>query len=234
MVIGNGLLARRFVSYKNNDRFLVFASGVSNSKTKNPELYKREIALLQKSINDHPEKIFIYFSTCSIYDPDEKKSAYVLHKLNIENIIRASAGQYFIFRVSNVAGTSSNPNTLLNYFHYHIKNGVNFDLWINACRNIIDIDDLFFIADHLLQHATPPAEPVNIASPFNHPVSEIVSAIECFLDTKSNYIEVNKGSCFEIDLSVIRPVLQQSPVQFDNDYLAKLLAKYFNPKSTTQ
>ena len=37
MVIGNGMVAKRFGSYKINDQFLIFASGVSNSKNINPE-----------------------------------------------------------------------------------------------------------------------------------------------------------------------------------------------------
>jgi nucleoside-diphosphate-sugar epimerase len=227
MVIGNGLLAKRFESYQDKDQFLIFASGVSNSKTKNPEAYKRETDLLNKCIEQHPAKTIVYFSTCSVYDPDEQQSAYVLHKLHIESIIREKANSYFIFRVSNVAGQSSNPNTLLNYFFYHISHGINFDCWTNACRNIIDIDDVFFITDQLLKEKGNAAEPVNIASPVNYPVKEIITAIENFLNTKSNYVEVSKGSCFDIDLSVIRPVLEQSPARFDNDYLPRLLGKYF-------
>jgi len=227
MVIGNGLLARRFESYKNDDRFLVFASGVSNSKTKSPEAYRREVSLLLKSIEEHPGKIITYFSTCSIYDPDEVNSAYVQHKLRIEDIIRANSPSHFILRVSNVAGKSSNPNTLLNYFYYHIRNGINFDLWMNACRNIIDIEDLFFIADHVLENATPGGQSINIASPVNHPVPAIVAAIESFLATRSNYIEVNKGTCFDIDLSAIQPILQKLPTKFDNNYLPGLLSRYF-------
>jgi nucleoside-diphosphate-sugar epimerase len=227
MVIGNGLLARRFISYDNDDRFLIFASGVSNSKTKNQEAYNREVELLRESILKYPDKTIVYFSTCSIYDPDEINSAYVQHKLNIENIIQTTAREYFVFRVSNVAGKSPNPNTLLNYFYYHIKNGINFDLWANACRNIIDIDDVFFIADQLLKNYQPSNLPINIASPVNYPVKEIVLAIEFFLNTKSNYTEVSKGGCFEVDLSVIQPVLRNFQTKFDDGYLATLLAKYF-------
>ena len=227
MVIGNGLLAKRFESYQQDDRFLIFASGVSNSKTKNPDVYSRETVLLGEMIRQHPGKIIVYFSTCSIYDPDEKQSAYVLHKLHIEDIIRSTASSYFIFRVSNVAGRSPNPNTLLNYFFYHIRHGINFDLWANACRNIIDIDDVFFIADQLLQSQLSSVEPVNIASPVNYPVKDIVSAIETFLGIKSNYVEVSKGSCFDIDLSGIQLVLERSPAIFDNGYLNGLLKRYF-------
>jgi nucleoside-diphosphate-sugar epimerase len=227
MVIGKGLLAKRFESYQHDERFLIFASGVSNSKTKNPDLYNRETALLRDYLHQYPDKIIVYFSTCSIYDPDEQQSAYVRHKLHIEELIRQKARQFFIFRVSNVAGHSSNPNTLLNYFFYHIRNGINFDLWTNACRNIIDIDDVFFIADELLKKTPASPAPLNIASPVDYPVKDIVSAIETFLGTKSNYVEVNKGSCFDIDLSAIRPVLERSATIFDTNYLAGLLAKYF-------
>ena len=32
MVIGNGMIANRFMSYKNDEDIIIFASGVSNSK----------------------------------------------------------------------------------------------------------------------------------------------------------------------------------------------------------
>lgn len=227
MVIGNGLLAKCFESYRQDDRFLVFASGVSNSKTKNPDAYNRETTLLEESLRLYPAKTFVYFSTCSVYDPDEQHSAYVLHKLQVEQTIREKAGSFFIFRVSNVAGTSPNPNTLLNYFYYHIRHGINFDLWTNACRNIIDIDDVFFVADQLLQTKQYSATPVNIASPVNYPVKEIVFAIENFVGIKSNYVEVNKGSCFDIDLSGIKSILRHFGNKFENSYLDGILKKYF-------
>ncbi len=227
MVIGSGLLARHFESYNKDDRFFIFASGVSNSKTKNTDAYNREISLLRETIQQYPEKTIVYFSTCSVYDPDEIKSAYVQHKLKIEDIIQTTVPRYFIFRVSNVAGKSPNPNTLLNYFFYHIKNGINFDLWMNACRNIIDIDDVFRIVDQLLKKNLFATQPINIGSPVNYPVKEIVAAIELHLNTKSNYVEVNKGSCFEIDLSAIQPILENTQLQLNDDYLAGLLAKYY-------
>ncbi len=41
MVIGNGLVARSFDSYAQDDRFLIFASGVSNSKSSTDEDFKK-------------------------------------------------------------------------------------------------------------------------------------------------------------------------------------------------
>jgi nucleoside-diphosphate-sugar epimerase len=227
MVIGNGLVARRFASYYSRDNFLVFASGVSNSKTKNPEVYNREMKLLKDSVQKYNTRSIIYFSTCSIYDPQEKGSAYVQHKLQIEDLIQTHARQYQIFRVSNLAGTSSNPNTLLNFFFNHIKNGINFDVWTNACRNIIDIDHAYLIIDHILKNNLFPNQVINIANPVNHEAKKIIVTIETFLNVRSNYIEIDKGACFEIDTSPIQHIIQELGIRFDSGYLKYMLNKYY-------
>lgn len=227
MVIGSGLVARRFELYNSKDNFLVFASGVSNSKTKNPEAYNREIKLLKDSLQQYDTKIFIYFSTCSIYDLQERESIYVKHKLSIENLIQTQAKKYHIFRISNLAGKSSNPNTVLNFFFNHVKNGVNFDLWANACRNIIDIDDAYLIIDHILKNKFFPNQIINIANPEDYPVKKLITAIESFLNIRSNYIEIEKGSCFAIDTSSIHPLIQELGIRFDPEYLSDLLNKYY-------
>jgi nucleoside-diphosphate-sugar epimerase len=228
MVIGKGLVARRFDLYNSQDNFLVFASGVSNSKTKTPETYEREMKLLKESVHKYNTQSFIYFSTCSIYDPHEKESAYVQHKLNVEEFIQTHARQYHIFRISNLGGISANPNTLLNFFFNHVKNGVNFDLWTNACRNIIDINHAYCIIDHILKRNLFPNQVINIANPVNHPVKEIITAIETFLNIKSNYIEIEKGACFEIDTSPIQHIIQELGIGFDPEYLSNLLNKYYS------
>jgi nucleoside-diphosphate-sugar epimerase len=227
MVIGNGLVAKKFDSYKEEDQFLVFASGVSNSKTTNAELYTREINLLRENLYAHKDKSFIYFSTCSISDPEEKNSLYVRHKLEIEKLIQENAGHYNIFRIPNLAGVSSNPNTVLNFFYYHIKNGINFNLWVNACRNIIDIDDAYIIIDHILKNQLFSNQIINIANSRNYTVKEIILAIESLLKIKSNYIEINKGACFDIDISCLTPIATKLKIKFDRDYLDNLLKKYF-------
>jgi nucleoside-diphosphate-sugar epimerase len=227
MVIGNGLVARRFELYNREADFLVFASGVSNSKTKNPEAYNREMKLLKDSVQKYNSKSLVYFSTCSIYDPYEKGSAYVQHKLQIEDFIQTQAKQYHIFRISNLAGISSNPNTLLNFFFNHVKNGVNFDLWTNACRNIIDVDHAYLVIDHILKNSLFQNQVITIANPANHPVKKIITTIETFLNIKSNYIEIDKGTCFEIDISPIQPIIQKLAIRFDLEYLKDILNKYY-------
>src|SRR5688572_10553895 len=119
MVIGNGMLAEGFRSFGPDHRYMVFAAGVSNSSNLDNNEYKREHDLLERSLLDNPEKIPVYFSTYSILDPGLKDSVYVKHKLAMENLVTKHSQNYFILRVTNVAGRSSNVNTVLNYFFYH-------------------------------------------------------------------------------------------------------------------
>jgi len=227
MVIGNGMVAKGFESYKADDRFLIFASGVSNSKNINPETYERELSLLQQSIKENPEKILVYFSTCSIYDPGEESSKYVLHKRQIEHLVQKDQKQFHIFRVSNLVGQSGNRNTILNFYVYHILNGINFDLWINATRNLIDIDDMYKIADYMLRKGVAQNQVINIANTKNYTTWEIMAAIENLWKTRANYIPIAKGSPFAIDLATIRPIMEELGIHFGKDYLTNLLRKYY-------
>ena len=228
MVIGNGMVAKRFESYKTNDQFLIFASGVSNSKNINPAAYERELILLQKAIKENPEKILVYFSTCSIYDPGEENSKYVLHKKQIEHLIQKDQKQFYIFRVSNLVGRSGNHNTILNFYVYHILNGINFDLWTNATRNLIDIDDMYKIADDILKKGVVQNQVINIANTQNYTTQEIITAIENLWNTKANYIPILKGNPLTIDLSAIRPIMKELGIRFGKNYLTSSLRKYYD------
>jgi nucleoside-diphosphate-sugar epimerase len=227
MIIGNGMVAKRFESYKTNDQFLIFASGISNSKNINPEAYERELILLQQSMKKNQEKILVYFSTCSIYDPGEENSKYVLHKKQIEHLIQKDQKRFYIFRVSNLVGQSGNRNTILNFYVYHILNGINFDLWTNATRNLIDIDDMYKIADDVLKKGVIQNQFINIANTENYTTQEIITAIENLWNIKANYIPIQKGNPFIIDLAAIRPIMKELGIHFGKNYLTNLLRKYY-------
>ena len=72
MIIGNGLIANVFGDYKENDNYVIFASGVSDSTNMDESAFKREEQLLNEITTLYKEKIIIYFSTCSIYDTQKK------------------------------------------------------------------------------------------------------------------------------------------------------------------
>jgi nucleoside-diphosphate-sugar epimerase len=129
--------------------------------------------------------------------------------------------------VSNLVGYSPNPNTLLNFYVYHILNGINFDLWTNATRNLIDIDDMYKITDDILKRGVVQNQVINIANTENYTTQEIITAIENLWNTKANYIPIEKGNPFIIDLSAIRPIMKKLGIHFGKNYLPNLLRKYY-------
>lgn len=227
MIIGKGMVAKGFSSYEKNDDILVFASGVSNSANTSTVEFEKEQSLLQDTIINHPEKKLIYFSTCSVYDVSLRNTPYVMHKLRMESIIETEHTNYLIFRVSNIAGKTINPHTVLNYFYNHIIEGSHFDLWENAQRNIISIEDLFKICSCIIEDNLFNNEVINIANPNTYDVKYIVSEVEIFTGKKANYTMIQKGGGPLINLSKIKNHITQTGIQFNDEYLKNVLQNYF-------
>lgn len=227
MVIGNGMIATRFGSYRNDERFVVFASGVSNSTLNDVDSFVRELNLLKETIRKYPTAQLVYFSTCSIYDPAMQQSAYVLHKLTVENLIQETHPNHIIFRVSNPIGKTDNRNTILNYFITHIREAQHFTAWKYATRNLLDIDDMYAISDCILQKQTHNPEIINVANPVNYSVISIIHGIEQHFSKKADYSIVDRGSSPLIDITAIEPILSELKLEFDEHYFAQLLTKYF-------
>jgi len=171
--------------------------------------------------------MLIYFSTTSVDDPDLQQTAYVQHKLNMEDLVRSNAHRYAIFRLSNLAGRSDNPNTILNYFFQHIAQGIPFQLWQRSERNIIDVEDVYRIADHLLQHQMATNRTLNIANTASYPVTYIVDTIEEFCGKQGLYSLDDRGGPVSIDTHEIAAVCETLGIRFGEGYLEKILQKYF-------
>lgn len=229
MVIGNGLIANQFISYNNDEDILIFASGVSNSSEVNDIEFLRELNLLKEMISKYKSAKFIYFSTLSINDPSLKNSSYVNHKLNIEKHLTTYHDNYIIFRVSNVVGPIKNKNTMLNYFINAIKNNALIDIWKNAERNLLDIEDLFILSEKMIKRKVFKNQIVNIGSRKNLSVFSIVKEIEIFLNIKANFKLLNKGSKYSFDLSFVSDqlILIEEKKGSGNEYLNYLLKKYY-------
>lgn len=230
MVIGKGLVARAFKQYETIDPFLIFASGVSDSKTSTRNDFMREHELLLSSIEEYPLKNIVYFSTTSVNDPDLQTTPYVQHKVAMEALIRLKAAHYHIFRLSNLAGHSGNQNTILNFLHNHIIHDQPFELWNHSERNIIDVADVFRISHYILENNLFLNQVVNIANERNYPVIEIVQSIESFTGKKAIFTEKERGVKFAIDVSDILPICQLLGIGFGHNYLTKLLEKYYPKK----
>lgn len=225
MVIGNGLLANSFSKYENDNSALVFASGVSNSLEVNDSEFNREKNLLLSNLSAHPEKKFIYFSTCSIYDPSLSGSAYILHKRKIESLIAENHDNYLIIRFPNIVGDRGNKHTLINYFVSAVKSNEQICVWKNATRNLLDQTDAFMLVEEILKRGFR-NEIVNVANPVDYWVIDILHEVEIYLTKKANYTLVDKGARYTIDVSKIEEMIHDLKKDFSINYLKSMLKKY--------
>jgi nucleoside-diphosphate-sugar epimerase len=226
MVVGNGLMAKRFSAYQSSPEVVIFASGVSDSKSTDEAAFEREFQMVEHTLSLYPDSLFVYFSTCSIYDPSLSARSYIIHKLKVEERIAASGVPYMIFRVSNVAGPGGNPKTIFHFLAKAVKEGLPFELWMHAYRNLVDVDDVFALVKYLVEHGRKNAV-YNIANPASFHLPEMVRVMEHYFHQKARYGRVEAGDFFHIDTSLVEEIAAAAGVDFDGDYLRRLLLKYY-------
>jgi hypothetical protein len=225
MIVGNGLIAKAFhENYANNDDVLIFASGVSNSSNTDPNEFLREKTLLESFLSE--QKKIIYFSTCSIEDPSVADSPYILHKLEMEKLIK-SADDYLIFRLTQPAGKTDNPNTLLNYLCEHIKSKKIFNAYSKAVRNIIDIADVKKIASHIIETRLVENDIVNITSPIYLNMFEIIEILEKVLNKKANFKLEIKGNAWQVDSQIALDISKKLDINYGDNYVFRTIKKYY-------
>lgn len=226
MIVGNGLIASLFTEC-DQENIIFFASGVSNSLETKKEEFLREENLIKKTIIENPNKVFIYFSTCSIYDSSKAESQYVLHKLKMEQIIIQLCPQYLILRLSNAVGNGGNPNLLMNYLVRSVKNNEIINVHTKATRNLIDVEDIKNITNQLIdkQYFN---KIINIAYPENYTIIEILEIMEKFYQTKLYLNLVKSGSGYVIDTHDVESYFIQHALTNKETYLHKILEKYYS------
>jgi nucleoside-diphosphate-sugar epimerase len=228
MIIGSGMLATSFSSsYAGSTDVTICAAGVSNSSCADPREFERERTRLAESLETHRGcGTFVYFSTCSILDPEMANKPYVLHKIAMEQLVKAHAG-YLILRLPQLAGRSANPHTLLNYLYARISRSERFSIWCRATRNIIDVDDVLKIGRYLIDNGKLKCKTLNVANIQSYPVTDIVSTMECVCGKKAIFDAVEKGDSYPIDVLRIAPLLPAAGVEFSSGYLSNVLRKYY-------
>ncbi len=227
MVIGNGLMAQAFQRYKNNDGVLIFSSGVSSSKLCTIYDCAREESLLRKTLDECDSKIlFVYFSSCSIVSSNLTDDIYHTHKKKMESIIQMDAKRYTIFRLSNVVGGVVNLDTLFYYLVNKIKLQEEFDLWSKAKRNIMDIDDVVNIVNHIIDNGFFANEIINVANLNDVTVDEIVNEISRYLGIDAKYSIIKHNDNYHIDTIKIEPIIKKLGLNFDSNYLKNITKKY--------
>jgi len=222
------MVARSFASAAlDQASAVVFASGVSNSDCVDIAQFERERMLLSTSLADTPlNASFIYFGTCSVYDPDAQKKAYVRHKLEMEAIVLSHA-QGRVIRLPQIAGPNAPPNTLIASLVAKVRSGEQIQVWQDAVRNIIDIEDVVKIVSTLASQRFLDKKVVNVANPVSISVIDLVRAIESCLHISPRVELVKKGCPYDIDISALRGIFELAGVEFGPNYLVNAIKKYY-------
>ncbi len=227
MVVGNGMIAKAFESFKDNNDVIIFASGVSNSKETNPEEYYRELKLLTSYTNMQDKKL-IYFSTCSIFDSDLEWNPYIKHKIEMEKFIRENFKNYIIFRLPNVIGRTENPNTFFNYFKNKIANNEEIIIKRNAVRFLIDMDDVSDLVPLIIERPINNCKTFNIAYNNKRSVYEIAHLMAFVMNKKLNYKFVDGGVDYQLDNIGFVNFAKERKKDKNKFYIKYILTKYLN------
>ena len=229
MIIGSGLLARAFsLAFLKRDDVCIYAAGVSNSNCTNVNEFARERQRIEAALRKarHVDA-FVYFGTCSIADIDLQNTPYIQHKLAMEQIVREHP-QNLILRLPQCAGKTPNPHTLLNFLYARIARSESFNLWCKAKRNIIDVADVVSIAQQVIANCSARNTTFNIANVVNYSIADIVSTMERVIGKRAIYDIVDRGAEYFIDINKILTALEKAGVKFGNDYLEKVIYRYYN------
>lgn len=228
MLIGSGLLAQAFMEASSqHEDVCIYAAGVSSSICVDPAEFGRERLRLSDALQKSQRAdAFVYFGTCSVDDPEARLTAYVLHKLGMEQLVRAHP-RHLILRLPQVAGRTPNPHTLLNFLYARISRSESFTLWRDARRNVIDAIDVAAIAGELIAESAARNVTVNVANPVSYTMAEIVSAMERAVGKRAIFDIVERGSQYFIDVRAILPAIERAGVIFGDGYLERVIGKYY-------
>ncbi len=227
MLVGRGVIANRFLDFALQSSAVIFAGNIHDSTIQDETLLREEETTLLSALSQSLDATFVYFSSCSVLDPNESGSPYVKHKLHMEQLVQKSGRKYLIFRLPQVLGFGNEPSSLVNFLVDAIYNEKPFKVWKNAEKNLIDIDDVYDVVKEILSKGTFINQIVNIASPLKTPVLELVRVIEIYFKRKANYELIERPSGVEIDSKSIHDIFLDLKIKFDSKYLERSIHKYY-------
>lgn len=227
MILGRGLLSTAFAPrWQNDEDVLVIAAGVSNSGEQDAAQFERERLLLSRALSEARFRRVVYFGSCAVGNPHERRSPYLEHKARMERMVLEDA-RGLVLRLPQVVGPGGNPNTLTNFLHARIESGEHFEVWTLAERNLIDVADVALIGEHVIEHADTFPSVVSIADVRASAMLTIVHEMERAMGRSANYHCVRRGDPLEIDTDACVIAAEAVGVKLGPGYLTRLLEKYY-------
>ena len=222
------MLARAFAPFwHDSESIAVFASGVSDSQCTADSEFRRERELLGTSLSKHADAdAFVYFSTCSIFDPCAQSSAYVQHKLKMEELASQHPA-HLVVRLPVVVGPTGNRKSLVKFLAERIRAGEPIEVWKNAGRYLIDIDDVVSLCSDLVSTEISRNERINVAGPNDMPLPELVQTLAQVIGKEPICVEIERGARYPLDTSRIGASVSRLNIRFDERYVERTLQKYY-------
>lgn len=228
MIVGTGLIGSSLISV-DMPGVTVFASGVSNSQETSQDSFRRERDLLHGHLSQPRENHLIYISTCSVSDPLQVSSPYIVHKKEMEKLTRSDPNTSIV-RLPSVVGPSGNKRNLVNYFVEAILSGEKIFVQELAKRYLLGVDEMTSLIGAYISHGPENGGTVEFAPPFSTPVTELVRQIEEILGLEGNVEVVNGGSSYLVDFMDTARYSKSARVEFPENYTNSILKKWI-PKT---
>lgn len=230
MIIGNGQLAKAFQKSKLKDDTCIFASGVSNSSCTDKNQFEREKNLLIDTLKNNSDKKFVYFSSCALSAIEYPKNDYYKHKANMEDIIKEHSNNYYIFRIPQLFGDFILHKTLINFIYKAIEHNHKFNIYDEAYRYVIEINDVQKLVESYLD--CDGCLSVDLANPYRYKVLDIVQIFEKLLRKKANYEIIQKEDKYILDLTSLEKFVKEKRIDIDfgEEYLEQKLKGKLNVK----
>lgn len=224
MIIGDGLLGNGFRMVNDFDGFVIFTSGVSNSKEIRIKEFQREENLILKTISENSNLKFIYFSSILAGEID---NPYYNHNVKMEELIKTNSKNYIIFKLPQIIGKLGNENNLINYLKFNIKKYNDIIIPKNVRRSIIDIDDIVKIVDYCKDKIN--NEIVNISHIEKIEIVNLVYIMAEILTHSKVFIKINEPKVSDEWVTKNGKIINNSIKSLKIDkkgYIVRVLKKY--------
>ncbi len=128
-------------------------------------------------------------------------------------------------------GNTSNPHTLINYIFNRINNGEQITVFKNACRFLMDADDVQRLLTEMIRCKAYKNKTLNIH--FNNKIfiPELILMFEKILGKKSICSIEEKGGCYTPDNRLLLEFLTTKKIYLPDDYNERVIRKYYGNKN---
>jgi hypothetical protein len=232
MIIGRGLLGNS-LSAIDNDKYLFYVNGISNSVLHHIPGNNFEVNEIKKIAEKKEERIFVYLSTSQVNSKFNIDRPYVQHKLFIEDLIREKFSKYLIIRTSNLVGNNKwNKHTLFNYLFNCLE--LNEKITVNpfVTRNFLDSSHFVSLLQCYLNNYSI-NKIIQIVNPISFTMDQIIYEFEKYFHKKftiKRVSEISDFAIFELDVQLSFDLFARCNLE-TKDYVFNLLSKYYSQKT---